>query len=254
MKTLIFFREGLSGHYLKSIINDSPDKINFRVDPWYPDCYNKLRPTVLNSEECVCLHPTGLDINRLQMQFDLTVTVQVHQHIYHGIYNNFYKKFLIENPDQQNDFKNWQKNSVYWYDRTFYNMKEYYNLYQQDVANNTIANVIDFDRILELDYIEHIMKLYYNRPLTKNMRRIICEYKSLQLQKDLSRDEKSMQDIVATLDDQDFIDSPWFSAYCIFKYETNNSFVESQRQWYIDNIDRLIDKSFLLSIADQYSI
>jgi hypothetical protein len=252
MKTLIFFREGLSGHYLKSIIDDSTDKINFRVDPWYPGIYNKLRLDVLNLK-CVCLHPSGLNITQLQSQFDLTVTIQVHQNIYHGIYNNFYKKFLIENPDQQHDFKNWQKNPVLWYDRTFYNMKEYHTLYRQDAVNNTIANVIDFDRMLELDYIEHLLKLYYNQPMTKNMCRIVSDYKSLQLQRDLSGNEKTMHDIVASLDDQDFADSPWFAAYCIFKYETNNGLNENQRQWSIDRIERPIDRSFLLSIADQYS-
>jgi hypothetical protein len=248
MKTVIFFREGLSGHYLRSLVNDSNDQINFRMDPWYPKIYNTPR---VEMTDCTCVHKHLSNYKLLENYYDLTLTIQVRSKIYHGIYNNFYKKFLIENPDQQENFKNWTSNPTTWYDRTFYNMKEYYQLYQQDLVENTFANIVEFDNLLELDYIEHLFKQYYNRPITENMKRIVTTYGQLQLQYDLSGKEQDMQDIISILPDRVFRESPWFASYCIFKYETNNNLQESQRQWSI-NVEKPIDKEFLISIADRY--
>tara|TARA_R110000868_G_scaffold210565_1_gene460636 strand:- start:77 stop:679 length:603 start_codon:yes stop_codon:yes gene_type:complete len=188
----------------------------------------------------------------LESHYKLILTIQVRRKIYHGIYNNFYKKFLVENIDQQENFKNWTSNLSTWYDQTFYNIQEYYQLYQQDLIENTFTNVIEFDHLLDLDYIEQVFRQYYNRPVTENTKRIVSTYAQLQLQHDLSGNEQSMKDIVSVLPDQVFLDSPWFASYCIFKYETNNHLQENQRQWSIDTITKPIDKKFLLSIADQY--
>ncbi len=250
MTTLIFFREGLSGHYLKSLIYDSRTPMGFRVDPWYPGIYDSVRPFV--RENCACVHPHLTNHKNLSQQFDLVLTIQVRKKIYHAIYNNFYKKYLIENPHLQDDFKNWHNNMAVWYDQTFYNIKEYYQLYQQDLVENTFSNVIEFDHLLEIDYIEHVFKHYYNKQLTCNMRRIVNTYAELQLQHNLSRDGQCMKDIISVLPDRVFQESPWFASYCIFKYETNNHLLENQRQWSIDSVTKPIDKEFLIAIADQY--
>jgi hypothetical protein len=252
MKTLIFFREGLSGHYLKSLVDDSNVQVNFRMDDWYPGIYNSVRP--LKKGNCVCLHKPLYNSKYLESQYDLTLSIQVRRKIYHGIYNIFYKKFLVEFPDKQEDFKNWTGNLSTWYDQTFYNIKEYYQLYQQDLNENTFSNVIEFDNLLELDYIEYLFKQYYNRPISENMKRIVNSYGQLQLEYDLSGNEQDMQNIISVLPDQIFHKSPWFASYCIFKYETNNNLQENQRQWSIDLVTKPIDKEFLLSIANQYRL
>jgi hypothetical protein len=249
MKTIIFFREGLSGHYLKSLINNNSDPMTFRVDPWHSGIYDDIKPKV---EQVKCLHKHLVDWQNLSSTYDLILTIQVQKKIYHAIYNNFYKKYLIENPHLQQDFQEWPRNQLFWYDVTYYNIKEYHKLYQQDLIENTFENIVNFDNILEIDYIEHIIKKFYNRDLTNNMRRIVKEYAGLQLQYDLSADEIRMQDIIAAIPDKAFMESPWFASYCIFKYETNNQLDENQREWSIDSVTAPIDKKFLLEISARY--
>lgn len=252
MRTIIFFREGLSGNYLKSLIDDSDESVKFRMDPWKPGTYDKLEFD--ESINCICTHKNLVEVDKLIKPSDLVLTIQVREKIYHAIYNNFNKKFLIENPHLQKDFDCWQKNLSFWYDNTFYNIKEYYNLYQQDLIENQFENIVEFDKILELDYIEYLFDLYYKKPITQNTIRIVEGYKSLQLQYQLDKRGQDMQEIISVLPDQAFLDSPWFASYCIFKYETNNHLEESQRQWSVNDIARPIDKQFLLSIADKYQL
>lgn len=251
MKTVIFFREGLSGHYLKSLVDDDPTAMKFRVDPWYPGLYENMQP---KNDQCKCMHKHLVDWQKISAQHDLVLTIQVQNKIYHAIYNNFYKKYLIENPQLQPDFANWTQNKLFWYDVTFYNIKEYYVLNRRDLLENTFENIINFDQLLEIQYIEHIFKKYFNRDLTDNMRRIVTEYANLQLQYNLSEAETSMQDIVQKIPDKAFIESPWFASYCIFKYETNKNLSESQRLWSIDSVTKPIDKRFLLQISSQYKL
>jgi len=252
MKTLIFFREGLSGNYLKSLVTDCTDEIKFRVDRWDPSINEP--PAIFNNKNCICIHKHPSNYNKIITPDDLILTIQVSNKIYHATYNNFYKKFLVENTGLADKFKNWHSDLVTWYDITFYNIKEYYHLYKQDLANNTISNVIEFDRMLELDYIEEIFKHYYNRPVSNNMKRIVTTYKELQLQYDLTGSQHTMNDIVAELPASVFLESPWFASYCIFKFETNNNLLESQRLWSIDLLNKPIDKQFLLDIATQYQL
>lgn len=249
MKTIILFREGLSGHYLKSLIDDKNQEISFRVDPWHPGIYNV--PQNVN-EDCNCYHPHLMDFENFSMTHKLCLTIQVKEKIYTATYNNFYKKFLIENPGLRDNFKNWQLNATSWYDTCFYNIKEYYQLYQQDLIKNTITNIIEFDNLLELDYIASVFHKYYNRPVTNNMKRIVKTYKELQLQYDLPKNGSDMKEIISLLPDAAFHKSPWFASYCIFKYETNNNLQESQRKWSINLVKKPIDKEFLISIADRY--
>jgi hypothetical protein len=252
MNTIIFFREGLSGHYLKLLVDDSRHAVNFRVDSWYPGIYNAPKLTV--NQSCVCAHKHLVNWNKISKEFDLILTIQVRKKIYHAIYNNFYKKYLIENPQLQNDFDNWTSNLMFWYDTTYYNIKEYYDLYQQDLKENTFENIIEFDYILEPDYIEQIFLQYYNRSLTENMKNIVKTYRDLQLKYDLSGNERAMNDIVSVFPEHVFLESPWYASYCIFKYETNNGLTENQRQWSINLVTRPIDKKFLLDLSSQYQL
>ena len=251
MTTVIFFREGLSGHYLKSIIDDSQNTIGFRVDPWYPTDANFRKK--LKFESCTCLHKHLVDWEKISRQFNLTLTIQVQSKIYHAIYNNFHKKYLVENPNLLRSFKTWKDNYLFWYDLIYYNIKEYYELFRKDLAENQLVNIIEFDNLLELDYVEQIMKLYYNKSLTDNMVRIVKEYSQTQLQYNLTSDKISMEEITSTIPDFEFDKSPWFAAYCIFAYETNNNLKESQRNWCIDSINN-IDKKMLIDLSKKYDL
>lgn len=259
MNTLILFREGLSGHYLKALIDDSPDTLQFRVDPWYPGIYDNLecpkngKMKTSTPSECHCCHRKDVNLQKALSSYDLVLSILVNRKIYHGIYNNFHKKLLVEQIDLQARYENWHRQSRFWYDIAFYNLKEYYDLFQRDCVENTISNVIDFDFILELDYIEEIFQKYLHRTINDNTRRLVTSYRAHQLQYDLSGDEKTMEDIVEPIPDDEFAVSPWFAAYCIFKYETNNQFSESQRLWSVDEINCVIDKKILLDIATKYN-
>lgn len=255
MNIVILFREGLSGHYLKALIDNSHDDIKSRVDPWYPGIYDQLEcPRHAQTKSlggCHCLHRNSVDQQTL-MNYDLVFSVLVYQKIYHGIYNNFHKKLLVEQLDLKEKFLCWQTNPTMWYDIAFYNCKEYFHLFQHDHNDHSVGNVINFDLLLEIDYIEEIFRTYLNRQIDDNTRRIVSSYRAHQLQYDLSGDEKIMKDIVAQIPDHEFTRSPWFAAYCIFKYENNNQLSDSQRSWSIDNLSGIIDKKYLLEIASQY--
>lgn len=250
MNILILFRDGLSGHYLRALINDTPDELGFRVDPWYPGIYDNLQESAARnaSSSCHCTHKLSGSLSN----YDLMLSILVYRKIYHAIYNHFYKKLLVEQLDLRTRFERWQQESTFWYDTAFYNIKEYYDLFRRDHVENTLPNIINFDLMLDIDYIEEIFKKYLSRPITYNTKRLVTSYGAKQLQYDLSGDEKDMKDILDQIPDDEFSKSPWFAAYCIFKYENNNHLSELQRLWSIDQIDDLIDKKILLSIATQY--
>ena len=262
MKTLISFREGLSGHYLRKLIFDSTENINFRVDPFIPNVPQQIQHQIeiqkkyLGDNYCVCMHPkninTDIDFN-IEKNFDLILTIQVYKKIYNALYNNFHKKLLIDNSQLQTSFQTWHENKIFWYDLAYYNIKEYYELYQRDLIENTFPNIINFDLLLDIDYIQHIFQKYLNRSINNNTRLIVEKYSNLQLKLNLPNDEKDMKDIVGVLPDNVFVESPWFASYCIFKFEKNNNLSELQRRWQIDSIDNVIDQKFLLKISDQYN-
>lgn len=245
MKTLIVFREGLSGHYLKSLVDDENVEVKFRMDPWYPGIYDTLMPPK-QDQTCVCLHQ--LPDPDYDKKFDVVFTVLAKQAIYQAIYNVFTKKILIEQSTPA-EFSAWQTNPVYWYDRCYYNIEEYWNLFRQD---QSLGNIIDFDRILDVGYISDLFQQHYGRQLTTNQRRIVTEYAAKQLDVNLTLHGQTMTEIVAPIPDHKFLESPWFAAYCLFKFERNNGLPESNRLWTIDSVTQPIDKQFLLTVAQQY--
>lgn len=251
MKTLIVFREGLSGHYFKSLVDDLPVEVNFRMDPWHPGIYDHLpRNNKKIPESCVCLHSFP-NLKEFEKNFDLVLNIQTNEKIFQAVYNVFFKKILIE-QFSANDYNNWKNNLIFWYDKIYYNIQEYFHLYEQERKNSKYSNVINFDLLLSEAYIEEIFKRYYNRSLTNNMKSIINQYQQKQLDIDLTRDGMTMLEIVDPIPDIYFDQHPWYASYCIFKYEFNNGLLESQRCWSIDTVKTVIDKKFLLEIQHQY--
>lgn len=248
MKTFILFREGLSGNYLKSVLNGEKTSGKFRMDPWWPGIYkiDRSAPIVCNNSDLVqCGHSI------FNEPVDQTLVILVNRKIYQAIYNNFYKKILIE--EFKNDYSTWQDNLIFWYDKIYYNIKQYYELYQQDRITNQISNVIEFDRLLDVEYLDSISIKYLNRTLSDHSRTLAQEYARYQLNIDLTHKGNSMEEILSPIPDLKFQESPWFSAYAIFKFEKNNCLDESQRQWSIDNISRPMDREFLINISKQYN-
>lgn len=250
MKTLIVFREGLSGHYLKSLVNNLPVEVNFRMDPWPPEISDVLNSE--NNESCVCRHfSPGTEFIKLEQQFDLVLSIHPNKKIYQAVYNVFFKKILVEEFTTE-QYANWKNDLIFWYDKSYYNIQEYFHLFEQDRKYSKYSNLIDFDSLLLESYVEKIFEHYYNRPLTSNMKLIIEQYREKQLNINLTRDGLTMQEIVDPIPDINFDQHPWYAAYCIFKYEFNNGLSEKRRSWSIDLVKTVIDKKFLLDIQHQY--
>lgn len=250
MKTCLLFKPGHSGNYIKSLIDDKPIEVQFRIDN-YNAQFNKelLESDVshINDNQCILMH--SVPSKEFLEKFDLVLTILPTNNIYNPIYNNFHKKILIEESISK-DFLNWNNSPMFWYDKTFYNISEHYSINMNEIRSNQIKNIIDFDNILNVEYIEHIFQKYFNRPLTNNMKNIVEEYKKLQLTINLTDAGKSMKEIIKVIDDDMLIKDPWFASYSIFKFEKNNQLLESQRKWSIGNF--IIDKKFLLSIQHKY--
>lgn len=251
MKVCILFRAGHSGNYIQSLIEDKPIDVQFRIDPYNPQLTKELLESdisYINDNQCVLLHT--VPSREFLKKFDLVLRILPTKNLYNPIYNNFHKKILVEEPIGK-DFLQWKDCLTFWYDKTFYNISEQYAHIVNDMQHNQIENVIDFDRILNIDYIEYIFQKYFNRSVTDNMKNIVDKYKHLQLGFALTDSGLTMHDITKIFHDDMFFHDPWFASYCIFKFEKNNNLNESQRQWSIG--DFLIDKKFLLSIQHMYN-
>jgi hypothetical protein len=249
MRTLIVFREGLSGHFVKSLINDKPVESKFRMDPWWPGIYDQIEEQ--RHDHVVCCHPRMFDDSILK-NFGLVLNIQVERELYPAAYNVFCKKMLVEEFTQA-EFDLWRDNLVFWYDKAYYNIKQYLGIFRTDLANNHYENVLEFDRLLDVDYIESVFIKYYDRPLTDNMRGIVEGYKNKQVGISMPLEGTTMSEIIAPIPDDKFTESPWFAAYAIYKFEVNNGLAESQRLWSIDTVTSIIDRNFLLDIASKYT-
>ena len=251
MKTLIIFREGLSGHYFKSLVDDSPVEVNFRMDMPYGK-YNADKGKKKLNGLCVCSHfSPDIDFVKLEKEFNLVLNIQPNEKIYQAVYNVFFKKVLVEEFTTE-QYTNWKSNLIFWYDKSYYHTQQYFHLFEQDRKNSRYSNIINFDSLLLESYLEEIFEHYYNRSLTNNMRSIIEQYRKKQLSIDLSRGGSTMQEIIDPIPDINFDQHPWYASYCIFKFEFNNGLLESQRSWSIDTVKTVIDKKFLLEIQHQY--
>lgn len=238
MKTVIVFREGQSGHYLKSIIlNDSLTGVGFRMSEKH-----KKSDIILTHDNNYQEHIS---------QFDLVLRILPTRKIYSAVYNNFMKKLIAEEYSAE-VLDNWQNNPVYWHDRCYYNIVEYYNLITQDIQNNCYTNIIDFDQLLDKNYLSDVLSKYFQIEFTDSQETIRKTYEELQLTLDLDQTVASMEDIVKVVTDTSLINNPWFFSYCIHKYETANNFTPQNRLWSINNIDLAPTKHLLLTLAQQY--
>jgi hypothetical protein len=238
MKTVIVFREGQSGHYLKSIILDNKSAVEFRM----PENYNDSSIMLTHNN----------NYHEHVLKFDSVLRILPTKKIYSAIYNNFMKKLIAEEYSTT-VLDNWQTNPVYWHDRCYYNIVEYYTLITQDIQTNCYPNIIDFDQLLDKDYLSNVLSNYFQIEFTDSREKIRKIYKNLQLTMDLDHDSTGMADIVDVVTDKLLMKNPWFFSYCIHKYELANNFTPQNRVWSINNIDQTPTKLLLLTLAQQYS-
>lgn len=239
MKRILVHREGQSGHFFLALLEKfDTSTIRFRI----PDQYQSK---IFNLE---ITHEVNWQ--KHSSCYDQVLRILPERKIYHGIYNNFMKKLIVEQSTQ--NFQDWKNNIVHWYDTCFCNIQEYHNLITQDIADNQYTNIINFDSMLEDDYMDSVLKKYFGQELDADRRKILHRYRSLQLQTDLDLPHTDMQDIVGQLEHRDFDENPWFFAYCVFKYEKNNGLSESDRQWSVNDITQVQHKDNLLNLAQCY--
>jgi len=238
MKTVIVFREGQSGHFLKSIIlkNDLRD-VNFRMAEHY------------SASNITLTHDNNYDTH--QAEFDRVLRILPTCRIYSAIYNNFMKK-LIPEEYSASVLDNWLSDPVYWHDRCYYNIVEYHDLITKDIQTNCYPDVIDFDQVLDSDYLAQILAKYFQINFDNERENLRKTYKALQLSVDLDQRSTSMTDIVSVVTDDLLIKNPWFFSYCIHKYEQANNLEPKNRLWSINNIHQTPTKQLLLSLAQQY--
>jgi hypothetical protein len=238
MKTVIVFREGQSGHYLKSIIlNADAQSVGFRMPEHY--CENNITLTHNN------------DYKKHKLDFGQVLRILPTKQIYSAVYNNFMKKLITEEYSAA-ILNNWLSDPVYWHDRCYYNIVEYHGLITEDIRTNLYPDIIDFDQLLNRDYLSSILAKYFQFEFNENQEKIRKTYKELQLTLDLDQDSTSMIDIVDIVTDELLMKNPWFFSYCIHKYELANNLTPKNRLWSINNIDQIPTKQLLLALAQQY--
>jgi hypothetical protein len=238
MKTVIVFREGQSGHYLKSIIlNDDVSNVGFRM----PESW---------SDSITLTHNNNYKNHKAE--FDQVLRILPTKRIYSAVYNNFMKKLITEEYSTV-ILDNWLTDPVYWHDRCYYNIVEYYELISQDIQTNNYPNIVDFDQLLDQNYLNSILPRYFNIEFDNNRETIRQKYEKLQLTLNLDQDISSMEDIVAVITDNLLMENPWFFSYCLHKYELANNFTPQNRQWSINNIEQTPTKQLLITLADQYN-
>jgi hypothetical protein len=166
--------------------------------------------------------------------------------------NNFIKKLLLEQRSTL-DLSTWKNDLILWYDICYSNMVAYFDLIMSDIDTNVYPEVINFDLITDNDYVELILKKYFDIKISQNQIKTIMNYKSLQLSIDLLHDlSTDMKTIVEPINNQLLESNPWFFAYCIFKYEHNNKLTELDRLWSVNDLTRWQNQQDLLALAELY--
>ena len=223
MKACIVFREGHSGHFLRSVILGDPATVaSFRM----PDDLIKRR----NGIEITLTH----DANNIP-DSDCVLRILPMQDVYAPIYNIFTKKILIE-EFAGFDLVNWVNDPVFWYDKCYYHIQEYHGQIQHDISTNIIANLVDFNQLTNLEYLGQLLEHYFCIEIDANRQALIENYARLQLQPDITNNSaRSMQDILESITDDMLMQHPWFWAYAVFKFECNNNLTEQDRQWSVNN-------------------
>lgn len=239
MTVAIVFREGHSGHFLSSIIQNIGDPEFKMIDTM--------------GQPYATIHLTH-DINLNCKMYDLVLRILPEHKVYNAIYNIFAKKLLLEEYKNFN-LHDWKYNTQYWYDRCFYQIKHYFEVINEDIRSNTFANVVNFDMLTNETYLAKILEQHFNIELDNSRIEFLNQYKSYQLNIDLLNDSQTnMESILLPITDTMLNENPWFWAYSVFKFEYNNNLSESQRLWSVNDCLRVQTRNDLINNSKLYSI
>ena len=255
---IISFYPGCSGNFLAAVISDSHivrfDRIDNYIDP---NSSNNLKYFGINDLDNVPLdHATVIathesDIKKIKSIFPnyKIIRIQPISMLFNALYNVFHKKIIDEN--RSNIMFVWPSNPAYCYDMSMESLKDFYRQFITD-KNFEDAIILDFgilqDKKQLLEFLHNI-----NVKTNVNAEILIDNYLKNQLPINLeSIVGPTMEDIVSSIPDSYFLKSPWFVAYCIFRFELVNQLKESQRLWTIDQLT-LLNKSSLIKISYQYN-
>ena len=240
MKTLIVFREGHSGNYLKAVVqNYAIEHIQHRVNELH---YKELRDITLTHDVDYLLH---------KRQYSQVLRILPTRKIFAAIFNNFSKKIVIE-MTPPGEYADWHRNTVRWYDQCYYNQVEYRRLIQADIAQNQYANIIDFDQLLNESYIADVLQRYFGQTINDNQKELVAQYKQQQLTADVDTLDKKMSIIIGNITDTMMEENPWFFTNCVLRYELANGFAESDRTWSMDACRTVQKSQDLLQLAYEY--
>jgi hypothetical protein len=260
---IISFYPGCSGNFLAAVISDSHivrfDRIdNYIEDQKFDSNYrNNLKYSGINDFDNIPLdHATVIvthesDIKKIKSIFPNYRIIRILpiSMIFNALYNVFHKKILDEN--RSDIMSSWPSNPAYCYDMSLESLKDFYRQFITD-KNFEDAIILDFGVLQDKNQlVEFLHKI--NVKTTANTEILIDNYLKNQLPINLeSIDSPTMEDIVSSIPDRYFFESPWFVAYCIFRFELVNQPEESQRLWTIDQLT-LLDKPNLIKISYQYN-
>jgi hypothetical protein len=240
MKTLIVFREGHSGNFLKALLQNYPaEQVQHRVNELH---FKELRDITVTHDVDYLLH---------QRQYNQVLRILPTHKIFAAIFNNFSKKILIE-MTTPGEYAGWHENTVRWYDQCYYNQVEYRRLIQEDIALNQYPDTIDFDHLLNERYVADVLSRYFGQTLNLNQKELLAQYKQQQLTVDVDTLDKKMPIIIGDITDEMFEENPWFFTNCVLRYELANGFTELDRTWSIDACRTVQKSQDLLAIAEQY--
>lgn len=239
MKTIIVFREGHSGHFLRAVLlNDPATVANFRIND-----YLSVEKYGINIQ----LTHDPMDI----LNYDCVFRILPTRKIYNAIYNIFMKKMLVEEFPGF-DLAGWVDDPVFWYDKCYYNIQEYYHKIHNDIATNTIQNVIDFDQLTDINYLTKVLQQNFHVEFDDNRSALVENYANMQLKIDLEDDDTLlMQEILEPITDSMLLQNPWFWAYAVFKFEHNNNLTGEHRLWSVNNFKVPQTRSDLLGYQYQ---
>lgn len=240
MKTLIVFREGHSGNFLKALVQNYPaDQVRHRVNELH---FKELRDITLTHET---------NIEQQLPRFNQILRILPTHSVFTAIFNNFSKKIVIE-MTRPEEWAQWRTNTVNWYDRCYYNQVEYRQRILQDIAENQYPNIVNFDLLLNDQYIAEILQKYFDTEMTENQRELLAHYASQQLQADVDSLHTTMPAVIGTITDEMFEENPWFFANCVLRYELANNLTEADRLWTMNDCLTVQKSQDLLQLAEQY--
>lgn len=253
-RIVISFDEGCSGNFLASIITNSVINTFNRID--IHDSHNRFDygcwPTAeypvtkkLLQHSVIVTHVNNIDQIKEIFQTSTVIRIVPKTGLFTAIYNVFSKKhFKKEIVDSWNsNFKGLS------YDWCFEHLKDYYIKFtlMNNFKNSIIFNFGDLynkDKLIAFfteNNISIINYDYIDRYLTQQMPLVLDIPAS-----------KNIKDIFSLIPSDFFNISPWFACYCIFCFELNNNFKESDRQWSIAE-QAFINEKTLLDLSTRYS-